>query len=142
MLTDAPANITHLNVTINRVAVQKVEDEAETWIDLPFVNYVSKVSIDLLTLENVTKDLSVSEISPGNYTKIRLGIEAANVTYADGRWEPVEVPPGRIDIIVHFEIRSGATTRVLVDMFADWVAISPTAKLRPVLKATATVISD
>lgn len=72
--------------------------------DLPFVNYVSKVPIDLLTLEDITKDLSVSEISPGNYTKIRLSIEAANVTYADSRWEPVEVPHGRIDIIVHFEI--------------------------------------
>jgi hypothetical protein len=142
MLTDAPADITHLNVTISSVAVQKVEDHDETWIELPFVDGLSKISLDLLTLENITEDLSVSEISPGNYTKIRLGIEEANVTYAEGGWEPVVVPPGHIDIIVHFEVKSGTKTTVLVDMFADWVAISHTAKLRPVLKAKATIISD
>jgi len=141
MLTDAPANITHLNVTINSITVQKVEDHDETWIELPFVGDKSKVSLDLLELEDIAMNLSVNEISPGNYTKIRLGIEEANVTYAEGGWEPVIVPPRRIDIKMHFEVESGESTIVLVDMFADWVAISHTARLRPQLKAEATVIS-
>jgi hypothetical protein len=142
MLTDAPANITHLNVTINKVAVQKVENYNETWIPLPFVNGTSKVSFDLLTLQDMAENLSVTEISPGKYTKIRLGIEEANVTYAEGGWEPVDVPPGRIDIKIHFEVKGGASTIILVDMYTEWIAISQTAKLRPELKADATVISE
>jgi len=143
-LTDAPVAITHLNVTIDRVEVQKVEDDVETWVLLPFVDGPT-VPLDLLTLNDTVKDLSVSQISIGNYTKIRLGIVEANVTYPEGSeiaWEPVNVPSGHIDIIVHFEIKRDETTIVLIDMTADWIAISHSGNLRPVLKAEATVISD
>lgn len=137
-LTDAPANITHLNVTITSISVQRVEDDNETWVDLAFVDGVSSVSLDLLELENVTRDLSVTDIPSGNYTKIRLSIGEANVTYAEGGWEPVRVPSGKIDVIVHFEIESGGVRIVLIDM---WVAISNSGNLRPVLKATPKIIS-
>jgi len=131
-LTDAPANITHLNVTINSVSVQ---GENKTWEDLPFVDGLSKVPLDLLTLQDVVKNLSTREISIGRYTKIRLGIEQANVTYAEGGWEEVRVPPGHIDIIVHFEIKADEVRTVLIDMMVEWVAISKSENLRPVLKA-------
>jgi len=137
-LTDAPVNLTHLNVTITSVSVQKVENDNETWVELAFVGGVSNVSLDLLELENVTRDLSVTDIPSGNYTKIRLGIAAANVTYAEGGWDPVNVPSGKIDVIIHFEIESGGIRIVLIDM---WVAISNSKNLRPVLKATATIVS-
>ncbi len=137
-LTDAPANITHLNVTITGVSVQRVENDNETWVNLEFVGGVSNVSLDLLELENVTRDLSVTDIPSGNYTKIRLDIGAANVTYAEGGWDPVNVPSGKIDLMVHFEIESGGVRILLIDM---WVAISNNHNLRPVLKATATIIS-
>ena len=140
-LTDAPANVTHLNVTITSVSVQRVENDAETWVGLDFVGDVSNVPFDLLTLENVTEDLSEEEIDSGNYTKIRLGIGAANVTYAEGGWDPINVPSGKIDVIVHFEIESGGYTTVLIDMNLEWVAISESDNLRPVLKATAKVLS-
>jgi len=81
-LTDAPANITHLNVTITSVSIHRVEDDV--WENLTFVGGVSNVSLDLLELENVTRDLSETDIPSGNYTKIRLGIGEANVTYAEG----------------------------------------------------------
>ncbi len=140
-LTDAPANITHLNVTITSVSVQRVENDNETWVDLAFVGGVSSVSLDLLELENVTRDLSVADIPSGNYTKIRLGIGEANVTYAEGGWEPVNVPPDKIDVKVHFEIESGGVRTLLIDMWVDWIAISNSNNLRPVLKATPTIIS-
>ncbi|RLI39361.1 hypothetical protein DRO69_14375 [Candidatus Bathyarchaeota archaeon] len=140
-LTDAPANITHLNVTITNVSVQRVEDDTETWVDLPFVDGVSSVSLDLLELQNITKDLSVADIPSGNYTKIRLGIGEANVTYAEGGWAPVNVPSGKIDVIVRFEIEGGEVRTLLIDMWLDWIAISKSGNLRPVLKATPTIIS-
>ena len=136
-LTDAPANITHLNVTITSVSV-RVENDNETWVDLDFVGGVSNVSLDLLELQNVTRDLSVMDIPSGNYTKIRVDIGEASVTYAEGGWDPVNVPSRKIDLIVHFEMEGGGVRIVLIDM---WVAISNSNNLRPVLKATVTIIS-
>jgi len=137
-LTDKPVNVTHINVTLNSVSVQRVEDDNETWVHLDFVGGVEKFSVDLLELENVTRDLSVEDIPPGSYHKIRIGVEEAKVFYVGGGWEDVRVPPRRIDVIVHFEIESGEVRIVVIDM---WVAISESGNFRPVLKAEVKDIS-
>jgi len=134
-LTDAPVELKHLNVTIDSISAHSVE---HGWQNLTFVQGVSSVSVDILSLYNVTKDLSITEVLPGNYTKLRLTIASAKAVYnITGEVEDVKVPSGRIDIIVHFKIKAGQTTRLLVDMQGEWVAISNSGKLRPVLKATA-----
>lgn len=135
-LTDAPVDLKHLNVTIGNLSALRVEDGNETWEQLSFVDNVSEVYVDILALQNVTMDLSITDIPPGNYTKLRMTITTANATYINGETVDLKVPPGRIDVIVHFEIESGETTRLLIDMQADWVAISHSQRLRPVLKAT------
>jgi hypothetical protein len=135
-LTDAPVDLENLFVNISRLEAHRVGD-GETWIDLSFVDGTSWVYVDILALENVTMDLSITEISPGNYTKLRMFVTSANATFTNG--DPPEeliVPPGKIDVIVHFEIKAGETTKLLVDMQADWAAISHSRRLRPVLKAT------
>jgi len=45
------------------------------------------------------------------------------------------VPPGHVDIIIHFEVKADDVTTVLIDMDADWVAISKNYHQRPVFKA-------
>jgi len=135
-LTDAPVELEHLNVTIANVSACRVSNDEETWVKLPFVGGVSSVYIDILSLQNITKDLSVADVPPGNYTKLRLDVSTANATYVNGETVDLTVPPGHIDIIVHFEIKAGESTTVLLDMQADWVAISSSHKLRPVMKAT------
>ncbi len=134
-LTDAPVELKHLNVTIGNLSAQRIEDGNETWEKLSFVDGVSEVYVDILALQNVTRDLSITEIPPGNYTKLRMTITTANATYINGETVDLRVPPGRIDIKVHFEIRAGEITRLLIDMQADWVAISQSQNLRPILKA-------
>ncbi len=134
-LTDAPVDLENLFVNISRLEAHRVGD-GETWIDLSFVNGTSWVYVDILALENVTMDLSITEISPGNYTKLRMFVTSANATFEDGDEIELTVPSGKIDVIVHFEIKAGETTKLLVDMQADWVAISHSRRLRPVLKAT------
>jgi hypothetical protein len=81
-------------------------------------------------------DLSIAEIPAGNYTKMRMTIRTANATFANGDTVDLTVPPGKIDIIIHFEIARDDTKVVLIDMQADWVAISQNNRLRPVLKAS------
>ncbi len=135
-LTDAPVELTHLNVTIDSISALRVEHGEEEWEELSFVDDVSEVYVDILALQNVTEDLSVTEITPGNYTKLRMTIATANATYVGGETVDLKVPPGRIDVIVHFEVKAGETTKILVDMTADWVSISQSQRLRPVLKAS------
>jgi len=67
---------------------------------------------------------------------IRMHVKTANVTYAEGGWDDLKVPSEHVKVIVHFEVEAGETATVLLDMEADWVAISHSKNLRPVLKAT------
>ena len=134
-LTDAPVELKHLNVTITGLAVQKAEQGVEDgrWIPLSFVDGKTSVYVDILALQNITLDLSVTGLAPGNYTKLRMDISTANATYAEGGTVDLTVPPSHIDIIAHFAIKAGETTTLLVDFTAH---ISETNKLSPVLKAT------
>ena len=137
LLTDAPADLETLNITIDSLSVLNVDDPEEDWFDLGFVNEEEEIYFDLLALYNVTMKLSEDEIPVGNYTKLRMTIKTANATKTDGEIiDPLEVPPGKLDIIIHFEIKAGDSTILLIDMEADWVAISKSNRLRPVFKAT------
>lgn len=133
LLEDAPVDLRHLNLTIDNLAVHNVENEK--WIDIPFTKGTEEIYFDLLALENVMMTLSITDIPTGNYTKIRMKVKTANATFSDGDTTDLTVPPGHVDIIIHFEIKSDETTILLIDMQADWVAISKTNKLRPVFKA-------
>lgn len=137
LLTDAPTDLEHLNITISSLSAHNVDDSEENWVELNFVGDKKSVYFDLLALYNVTMELSSQKIPVGNYTKLRMKIETANATKTDGEIiEPLKVPSGKIDIIIHFEIDSDETTYLLIDMEADWVAISKSDRLRPVFKAT------
>jgi hypothetical protein len=134
LLTDAPANLSELLVTIDSFSVQKVD---EGWVPIPFGSGMTEVSFDLIKLNNVTMKLANATIEVGNYTKMRMTIKDANATFAgdDPEFVILTVPPGHIDIIIRFEVKSDGVTVVLIDMEADWVAISNNHHLRPVLKA-------
>ncbi|MFQ6063999.1 MAG: DUF4382 domain-containing protein [Candidatus Bathyarchaeia archaeon] len=136
LLTDAPVDLTHLNVTLDSISAHRQGYGNETWVDLAFVESVSEVTFDLLALRDVAMNLSLTEIPPGNYTMIKMHVKAANATDVEGNVTVLDVPSEHIRILVHFEIVAGEDTTVLVDMQADWVAISHSKKLRPVLKAT------
>jgi hypothetical protein len=131
-LTDAPVELEHLNVTITSLAVQKAGEDSG-WMNLSFVEGKTSIYVDILALQNITQDLSVTQLSSGNYTKLRMDISTANATYTDGTTVNLTVPPGHLDIIIHFEIIAGETTTLLVDMTGH---ISETNRLTPELKAT------
>jgi hypothetical protein len=136
LLTDAPTDLEHLNITISSLSALNVDDPEENWIELNFVDEKESVYFDLLALYNVTLELSSQEIPVGNYTKLRMEIETANATKTDGEIiEELKVPSGKLDIIIHFEIDGDETTYLLIDMEADWVAISRSNRLRPTFKA-------
>jgi hypothetical protein len=132
---DAPVDLSKLDVTIDGLDVQS---QGNGWINIPFNDGVQSVRFDLLTLKEVSKDLSTTQLPAGNYTKIRLHVREATATYNDGTTDKLNVPSDKIDVIVHFEVKEGSTTNVLIDM--TFVAISNSHNLRPVLKATSKIV--
>ena len=132
-IKDAPVDLSKLEVTIDSIEAQSQD---HSWINIPFNDGVQSVQFDLLLLQDVSQDLSTTQIPVGTYTKIRLHVTDATATYKDGTTDNLNVPSDKIDVIIHFEVKEGDTTNVQIDMTADFVAISNTQNLRPVLKAT------
>jgi len=119
-VTDAPVpDLVHLNLTISSVYVL---NHTRGWVPLNIEG--GSLYFDLLTLDNVTRDLAIGNIPVGNYSKIRLQIDTANATLSDGTEIDLNVPPGHIDLQVKFEIKAGETTGLIVDIVADKVEIA------------------
>lgn len=135
-ITDKPVNLTYLNLTIDSISAHRKGYGNETWVDLAFVNNVSEVTFNLLSLQNVTMDLSITEIQPGNYTQIRMHVKSANATYEDGSVDELKVPSEDLKIIIHFTIEVGQVTTLLIDVEPNWNAIIHSGQFTPVLKAT------
>jgi len=151
-VTDAPVDLEQLNITIDSVSAHKVE--GDSWINLTFVGGESEVSFNLLELQDKAMDLCITDVSPGNYTMIKIHIDKAEAVYASedvggtdeivkpgkpaktAKSKDLNVPSDAIRVIVHFEVQNEGETTVLVDIEPDWVAISESNNLRPVLKAT------
>ena len=136
-----------------------VEDNDAGWItlDLSGVND-EYLTFDLLEYqlngdsEDKVLNLADDVITKGTYNKIRLFVTEAEARYykysLDGNIEmnddtPVvletqtlKVPSERIDVITKFTIDPEYPVVVLIDMQPDWVQISNSGNLRPVLKAT------
>ncbi|MCJ7771071.1 DUF4382 domain-containing protein [Candidatus Bathyarchaeota archaeon] len=119
-VTDAPVpDLKHLNLAIDSV---EVLNKSGGWNTLSVSG--GSTYFDLLQLQNVTKDLSVGKIPPGNYTKIRLMIVSADAKLDDDRDINLDVPSGKIDIQVHFEIKAGKTTSLVIDIIVDKIQIA------------------
>jgi len=136
-VTDVPVpDLQHLNLTINRV---EVSNESGSWVNLPISG--GSLCFDLLELQNVTEDLAIGSMPVGNYTKIRMQIVTANATLSDGSTMTLNVPPGHIDIKIHFEIKPEKTTSLIIDIIVDKIRIAETgnsgnpANLNPQFKA-------
>ena len=141
-VTDAPVDLEHLNMTVNSL---EVRNETGHWIDVPIVG--GRISFDLLQLDGVTLEAALGNLDPGNYSMIRMhvveGLEFTNATSNVEGSQPfaVRVPSEKIRIPIEFEIKSGDTTIVILDITADteWriaIANNPAHNLNPVIKPT------
>lgn len=135
-LTDAPVDLIHLNMTIDSISAHRVGHGDETWVDLEFTDDKDWVYFDLLALQDVAMNLSTTDVPSGNYTMIKMHIKTCNATYEGGAIEPeIKVPSGDVKVIIQFGVKKQQTSTILIDMQVDWVALSHSKRLRPVLKA-------
>ncbi len=134
-IMDKPANLTHLNLTIDSLSIHRASDENDTWINLTLLGG-KPVYFDLLALQNVTLTLSDTAIPAGNYTMIKMHVLTANATYANGDTEPLRVPSENMKIILQPQLimTSGGALTLLIDIEPE-INISHSLNLRPVVKA-------
>lgn len=149
LLKDAPVDIDELWITITELEVHKSGDDAG-WIPIDFLQSEDNVTFNLLEYQDENMlGLADVEIDTGNYTKIRMSVIKAEAWYyvdADANTaetdEPaidkveLKVPSNKLDVISNFTITEGDNVVVLIDMQPDYVSISHSNNLRPVLKAT------
>ena len=103
----------HVWVTFTQVWVHEAgKSEDVGWHNLT----VTQTSIDLASLVNVSELLASARVGPGKYTEIRLVVIAATGKMLDGTTVVFSVPSGDVKAVTPFEIRSGTTTRLTVDI--------------------------
>ena len=141
LLKDAPVDLEQLLITISDLEVHKVGDgeAGGEWMSLLEDGEVIPEFDLLLYQGDETLELVSRNIPDGTYNKIRMYVSKAFADYTEdfGRDDDyVNVPPGKIDVITEFELAAGGSRIVIIDMEPDWVAISKSNNLRPVLKAT------
>src|SRR2546428_9858174 len=103
----------HVWVTFTQVWVHEAgKSEDVGWHNLT----VAQASIDLASLVNVSKLLASARVGPGKYTEIRLGVIAATGKMLDATPAGFSVPSGDVKAVTPFEVRSGTTTKLTVDI--------------------------
>ncbi len=128
---DSPiSGVSHIYLTISNITLQGTGNLTTTF-------KTGQVTFDLLALINVTKTLGNVAIHPGNYTMIRFTIVSANVAIA-GLNVSLTVPSGEIKVPIHFEIASGKTTVITLDIAVNQTEISTSYNLRPVVTGEVT----
>ncbi len=141
-IKDAPVDLKELWITVDSLYVQSAQDDK--WTELT-LDANQPVTFDLLTLKDISLQLSQDTISAGDYSKIRIGVTSALATYIDNKGashagEELKVPPGHIDVITNFKVEDGKVTGLLIDMQPDTAAISQSGNFKPIIKASITPI--
>ena len=143
-MTDAPIDMTtveKVEVTITDVIVYPGDDD-----DMPSVNggpivlLTHPETFDLLTLtDGATTLLASGEVPTGDYSRIRLEVTDATLTYKDtGETVPLKIESGKVDVPIRFHVSKDEVTPLTLDFdAAASVQVNQTATdtfiLRPVV---------
>ncbi len=110
---DAPGDWTHVNVTFTDVWIHEAGAGNESgWHNVT----LARTTVDLASFVNVSDLLASARFGPGKYTQIRIVVGSATGVMADGTNVVFTVPSGELKTTTPFEIRSGSTTTLTVDI--------------------------
>lgn len=117
-VTDAPADLSAVDVTISNIEVHQAGPEEETgWKTV----VSGTISFELLELRGIEAILGSAEIESGHYTQIRMEVENCEVTTIDGQTHNAKVPSGKLKIVgsYSFDVEANQTTIVTLDIDAE-----------------------
>lgn len=122
---DATSNVSNLYLTISNVELQGSGNSTTTFKTVT-------ITFDLLAFVNVTRILENDSVLVGNYTMIRFTIVSAVATI-DGVNESLTVPSTHVRVPTQFQVTSGKTTTIVLEINPGWINISASRNLRPVV---------
>ena len=141
-ITDAPADLKHLNLTIDSF---EVKPKKRNWTEVAIPE--GRISFDLLQLSDSSIDAAIGQLEAGNYTMIRMhiveGLPYTNATLNNSDPIEINVPSEKIKVITPtFEIKPREYTTIVLDLQVDTVhlANNPQHNLAPAMKIDVTVI--
>ncbi len=149
-MTDAPLDLTDVQsvmVTIDGVILYGSEDSGG---DMPQVNPLGSTPIlthpdtfDLLTLTGgATTLLASGEAPAGHYQRIRLEVSKAELTFKDGRIEPLKLESGKVDVPIAFNLGVDETQTLTLDFdAAASVQVNETASDKYILRPVVTPVN-
>jgi hypothetical protein len=114
-VTDAPGEVSSVNVTVSQVQVHSAGDsdnvdDEQSWITVIPDNRT--FDLVALQLQDVKELLGDNELEAGHYTQIRLTLD--NVT-VDGSNAEIHLPSGILKLVGPFEIQADRTTSLTLD---------------------------
>jgi hypothetical protein len=110
---DAVGTWSHVDVTFTQVWIH----EAGKADDVGWHNVsLARTTVDLASLVSVSDLLASARFAPGKYTQIRIVVASATGQMTDGTTVVFTVPSGELKTTTPFEIRSGRTTTLTVDI--------------------------
>src|SRR6266508_2477697 len=110
---DAVGDWARVNVTFTEVWAH----EAGNADDVGWHNVtLARTTVDLASFVNVSELLASARFPPGKYTQIRIVVSNATGQRSDGTPVVFSVPSGELKTTTPFEIRSGSTTTLTVDI--------------------------
>jgi len=138
LMTDPPRyeNISSINITFTRIELNRVGiSDNEGWRALTG----NSMTIDLLSIVNVTANLGSYKVPVGNYSQIRFMVSTATAA-VNGQIVNLIIPSGaETGLKVHFqqpfELRADSPITIMIDISADNNGIH-NGKLIPSMKAT------
>ncbi|HEU5181873.1 MAG TPA: DUF4382 domain-containing protein [Candidatus Polarisedimenticolia bacterium] len=128
-LTDAPldlANVQSVNVTLTGVILYPGDAQGDSLLNdtsdedgTPVVIVSHPATFDLLTLTGgATTLIGTDEVPAGAYSRIRLVVEEASLTYLDGTIAPLKIESGKVDVPIRFDVTRDETTGIVLDFDA------------------------
>jgi hypothetical protein len=119
LVTDAPGEVSSVNISVSRVEVHKAGSDGEpgAWTSLNVTE--QDQPFNLLALQNgLTMTLAEGfQVESGNYTQLRMTVFSVLVNTEDGPAEgyPARVPSNILKFVRPFSLEGGGAISLLVD---------------------------
>jgi hypothetical protein len=145
-LTDSPSDAFEA-VTVTIASAALLGESGP--VPIPFPDD-EPIVVNLLDLDGINQILATASIPAGTYSKLRLQVSDAFVTYADGGTEPVRVVAnGKVDLNFRGDVTVSADQPIVIQLdfsAADSIKMTSTGSgkliLRPQIFVSTTPTSD
>jgi len=145
-LTDAPIDLStvqSVDVTITGVIVYPAEGSMpDPAPGSPISLMTHPETFNLLSLTGgATTLLASGEVPAGSYSRIRLEVSDAVLTYKDGTTQPLKIEPEKVDVPIAFDVGVDEQSQVTLDFDAGAsVKVNETSSEKLILRPVVTPV--